>query len=193
MPVACHRPYRAAVKSPLRRRGGSTRYASRSMRNTKPKRSWGLLTHWFIALGVAVVLHILSWPLMFFVGFYSAMAAFGPEYSNPPKITYWQRPPPTPYESLSTAGYRFSASLVDTLFFGGPLPPEPVNPDPRDPQVNEKVKALGDKYFPEYDRRKTAYAFCWAFNEIFFGAMLASFYILFFALVRQVRRELPRA
>ena len=130
---------------------------------------------------------------MLFVGFYSAMAAFGPGYSNPPKITYWQRPPPTPYESLSTAGYRLSSQLADTVLFGGPLPPEPVNPDFSEPHANEKVKALGDKYFPEYNRRKGVYSVCWAFNEVFFGAMLASFYILFFALVRQVRRELPKA
>lgn len=93
----------------------------------------------------------------------------------------------------STAGYRFSSSLADTFLFGGPLPPEPVNPDPSDPHANEKVKALGDKYFPEYNRRKGVYTICWGFNELIFGATLASFYVLVLARVRQLRRELPRA
>jgi len=67
------------------------------MPETRPRKSWGLFTHWLIALCIGIVLHLLSWPLTLFVGFFSAMAAFSPGY-NPPKITYWQRPAPSRYE-----------------------------------------------------------------------------------------------
>jgi hypothetical protein len=122
--------------------------------------------------------HLLSWPLIGVFAYGSAMSAFSPG-ANPPKRTHWSASPPTPFELVWSGGYLIAASVVDRVFFGGPLPPAPINPDFGDPQVYAKLEQIGARYWPEYNRRKAAYAFCWVFNTVFFAVAVGGAFVLF--------------
>ena len=121
----------------------------------------------FTILGV--IIHLLSYPVLMFVGFHGAMASF--THDTKRTTRYWEPEPPGIGAMVWMGGYLVSSWAVDRVIFGSPMPPAPTNPDFSEPGAREKLQRMSELWKPEYERRKWAHGLCWVFNELLFGVI----------------------
>ena len=134
---------------------------------------------WWRAFFCGIGLHLLSWPLLAIFAYGSAMSAFTHDRPQKQRL-YWTAPPPSVLERIWMGGYMITSAAADYLIFGSPLPPAPVNPNFSDPDAEERLKRMSDAWYPEYQRRKSVYRVCWLLNEVIFGAVIATLFVIVF-------------
>jgi len=130
---------------------------------------------WIRASITACILHLLLYPVLIVLALGFALSSFTNDSGTQTK--HWEKEPPNFLQYFMFGGYMVSSWMFDQLIFGGPLPPEPINPDFSD---QEKLNRLSDAYWPEYNRREWAYQLCKVFDEVAFGALFGGLYVIFF-------------